>query len=422
MAYDEMSREEAGNVFFRSPTQPQVSPAESVPQVAPTKPIPVKAGKSSSAKINTESLVSDVAAGAKQMQKEAPKPELISPIDTFVNEITSNWKPLAIGAGVAVGGELLRRSIQNKAFGKSSDVSKVTERVDPVFVPEPVPEQPANKLEQLQKRAEAGREAGLGQTPIQGAAAPQTAPAPVPAPVATQPAPQAPTSVTEAVATGQSPAKAIQTDVAQLIDETPTPAESKVAQRVRRTNAQIEESLKEAFAKAPPGMRPAAPAKTNKLPGDVIGQGGWHWYQGQMGPEAEEAWLRQFGRTPQTYADVKQAVKEGRLPVPAPVEGKKGGTHPRQEFVPEYIKGNASLMQLGNLAANALGAAGLIQAYKQGQQTGDWSDLGLGAIGQVLGNVAPRAGLGFSLMAPGSTNEGEQQELAKRRKKKATID
>jgi hypothetical protein len=69
-----------------------------------------------------------------------------------------------------------------------------------------------------------------------------------------------------------------------------------------------------------------------------------------------------------------------------------------------------------------LGGIGLAQAYQEGKKTGDYSNLGLGAIGQILGNIAPRASLGFSLMAPSETNKGEKEELAKRRKKQPTID
>ena len=286
-------------------------------------------------------------------------------------------------------------------------------RVEPTLAQEPVIEAPAKSgIELAKERLMQGREAGIGakppatssaptynvptaqspqipvQTPVQPAA-------PVQPPMATAPVESVAPSVTQAIAEGQPGSKVADTVVREELSKV-----SNVEGRIRRTQEQIAKDLEEKFAKAPPGMRPAAPAKTNKLPGDVIGQGGWHWYQGQMGPEAERAWLQQFGRTPQTYADVKQAVKEGRLPVPAPVEGKKGGTFPRQENVPDFIKGNVSLAQLGSLAANALGAAGLLQAYKQGKETGDYSDFGLGAIGQILGNIAPKASLGLSLMAP----------------------
>ena len=344
----------------------------------------------------------------------------------FGMDIPSVLTGPATGLGLAAGGaalgaygasKLKDRSIKNPQVAEAvGDIAKGI-RVEPTFAEEVIKQEAPDKLQQLQQRAEAGRAANVGQAPVQPPAAPTQGVAPVQPSVAPQSAAQAPASAVEAVATGQSPAKAVQMDVAKQLDEA-----SGITQRTRRTAAQIEQDLAAKFAAAPEGMRPAANPKTNKLPGDVIGQGGWHWYQGQMGPEAEKAWLQQFGRTPQSYADVKQAVKEGRLPVPAPVEGKKGGAFPRQEFVPEYIRGSASLAQMGALAANALGAAGLLQAYKQGQKTGDYSDLGLGAIGQVLGNVAPRAATAFSLMAPSETNKGEKEELAKRRKMQPTID
>jgi len=308
-------------------------------------------------------------------------------------------------------------------------------RVEPTLAQEPTIEAPAKSgIELAKERLMQGREAGIGAKPpvapsgptynVPTAQAPQIpvqapvqAPAPVQPPMVTAPVEPSAPSAAQAIAAGESPSKAVQMDVANELDKA-----SGVTQRIRRTKAQIEQAAAEALANAPEGKLPAAPRKTNKMPGDVIGQGGWHWYEGQMGPEAEQAWLREFGRTNQPYSRVVEAVKEGRLPVPAPVEGKKGGTFPRQEYVPEYIKGNASLAQLGSLAANALGAAGLLQAYKQGKETGDYSDFGLGAIGQILGNIAPKTSVGFSLMAPSETNKGEKEELAKRRKMKPTID
>lgn len=278
----------------------------------------------------------------------------------------------------------------------------------------------ADRLAQLKERVLAGKQAGLG-SPVQTqptynvptADVPQIAAqpsAPVqppaqPAPVAIE-APAVP-SAAEAVATGQSPSKAVQIDVAQQLDEA-----SGVTGRVRRTKAQIEQAMKEAFAKAPEGMLPSAPAKTNKWPGDVIGQGGWHWFEGQGG--TPEEWTRLYGRTNQPYQRVVTDVKGGVLGVPPKPEGAKGGTVPRQEYVPEYIKGAASPAMLLNVAANALGVAGLANAYKEGKKTGDWSNLGLGVIDQILSNVAPKAGLAMSLMAPGSLNVGEDQEIAKR--------
>lgn len=69
-------------------------------------------------------------------------------------------------------------------------------------------------------------------------------------------------------------------------------------------------------------------------------------------------------------------------------------------------KGFASLSGMANLAGNALGALGLTQAYKQAKKTGDWSDFGLGAINQVVGNIAPRAAVPLALMTPSAVSSG----------------
>jgi hypothetical protein len=136
----------------------------------------------------------------------------------------------------------------------------------------------------------------------------------------------------------------------------PAPLASSVAQRTRRNAEQIAADREALLASAPEGRLPSAPnpKKSNKLmPGDVVGQGGWHWYQGQMGPEAEENWLRTFGRTNVPVKDVQQAMKEGRLAGPVVPEGKQGGAFPREATVPNYIKGRASL---GSILSTAAGA------------------------------------------------------------------
>lgn len=90
--------------------------------------------------------------------------------------------------------------------------------------------------------------------------------------------------------------------------------------------------------------------------------------------------------------------------------------------IPSSQKGAISVPQLLGLLGNTVGAVGLAQAYNRGQQTGDWSDFGLGAVGQILANIAPRAATPFALMAPGGLNVGEQEELARRRTMAPTID
>ena len=147
------------------------------------------------------------------------------------------------------------------------------------------------------------------------------------------------------------------------------PPASSVAQRTRRNAEQIAADREALLASAPEGRLPSAPnpKKSNKLmPGDVVGQGGWHWYQGQMGPEAEDNWLRTFGRTNVPVKEVQQAMKEGRLAGPVVPEGKQGGSFPREATVPNYIKGRASL---GGILSTAAGAGLMATAgSKEGQE------------------------------------------------------
>lgn len=318
---------------------------------------------------------------------------------------------------------------------KSQSATPAT-RIDPTLAQEPVIEPPAKSgIELAKERLMQTREAGIGakppvtpsgptynvptaqipQSPVQ---APVPAPAPVQPPMAAAPVEPAAPSAAQAIAAGESPSKAIQMDVANQLDK-----ESGVTQRVRRTKAQISSELEAKMAKAPPGMLPSAPKKTNKLPGDVIGQGGWHWLSSQEGANAAAVWRDLFGDknvkydpVVEKYTDMMMSGGEpGRFP-PSYSETR------RQPYVPGHIKGSVSPGMLLNLAGNTLGAAGLLQAYKQGKETGDYSDVGLGAIGQILGNIAPKTSVGFSLMSPSETNKGEKEELAKRRKMKPTVD
>jgi hypothetical protein len=176
---------------------------------------------------------------------------------------------------------------------------------------------------------------------IDKALAAQQKPVAPPAPAPVAPAP-APTPVATPVVTAPAPVAAMPESMPAVPPVAATEAPTK------------------AVAETPEGRIPAyANPKRNKQGKDVIGQGGWHWYQGQMGPEAEKNWLSTFGRTNQSYADVKQAMKEGRLKGPDVVEG-KGGAFPRETHVPNYVKGNASIKGLAGLAASIglLGMAG----------------------------------------------------------------
>lgn len=69
-------------------------------------------------------------------------------------------------------------------------------------------------------------------------------------------------------------------------------------------------------------------------------------------------------------------------------------------------QGFADLALAARTAGNTLGALALFEAYKHGKKTGDWSDLGLGVTGQIIGNVAPKMATPFALMAPTTLGSG----------------
>lgn len=69
-------------------------------------------------------------------------------------------------------------------------------------------------------------------------------------------------------------------------------------------------------------------------------------------------------------------------------------------------QGFADLAMAARTAGNTLGALALFEAYKHGKKTGDWSDLGLGVTGQIIGNVAPRLATPFALMTPTTLGSG----------------
>lgn len=162
----------------------------------------------------------------------------------------------------------------------------------------------------------------------------------------------------------------------------------------------------------------------NKQGNDVIGKGGWNWYQGQMGPEAETNWLHQFGRTNQTYRDVTQAVKEGRL-VGAQVNEKgQGGKFPREPHVPNYIKGNVDIgMMAGILATGGIGALTAYMAQKhpdfatQYQKALEASGESTGTEGMLKSNKAEELSPAMRNIIIKSGNQSYRAELNKQIRK-----
>ena len=151
-----------------------------------------------------------------------------------------------------------------------------------------------DKLEQLQQRVEAGRAAGINQTTVQGGVTPPAAPAPVPAPVAPQPIAQAPVTATEAVATGQSPSKAIQLDVAQQLDAASAEPEIKGAVKPKGR---------------PAGAKNLTPEQKSMIKVGEQAAGGRNWLVNQFGadPAAYEKYIAQFNKG-MDYPDYKTAV------------------------------------------------------------------------------------------------------------------
>ena len=125
-----------------------------------------------------------------------------------------------LGAGAGYGlSKLKDRSIKNpKVAEVVGDIVSET-KIDPTFNPDPTKSSPASMIEKAQQRVEAGRAAGIGQTTVQGGAAPTATTSSVPPSMASQSVSQSPSSAVEAVKTGENLSKVIQTDVAKELDK-----------------------------------------------------------------------------------------------------------------------------------------------------------------------------------------------------------
>lgn len=153
-------------------------------------------------------------------------------------------------------------------------------------------------------------------------------------------------NVGETVATGGNVAQAVKQVVADELDQTPV---------------------------APPqGMREQY--KRNKA--NPIGPGGYNYFASQVGHEAAPTrWSEQYGEKNVPHAQVQSDYSNTRYPPkPNPTGAKTGGAFGTPKYIPEFIKGGASLGNLGATAAAAaipsLAAAGY-QAYKGNKEKVD---------------------------------------------------
>lgn len=328
--------------------------------------------------------------------------------DDLKERVGNDWWHLpaaAIGsAGLGAAGKAVWDWYTSKSKPEGTRIEPVLNEPPPPPAPAAL-ESPAPSVQQLQQRAAEIKAATQPAAPVQ--------PPALAAPVAIE-APAVP-SAAEAVATGQSPSKAVQMDVAQQLDEA-----SGIAGRVRRTNAQIAAEKAALEAAAPPGFHPQY-----KKPSGGMGPGAYNWLYGQEGEKTPGIWRDLFGeknipysKEPTSelqskYLAYKQSIAEPGAGLNELPKSGGGGANKAPKYVPEYIKGAVSPAMLMNVAANALGVAGLANAYKEGKKTGDWSNLGLGVIDQILSNVAPKAGLGLSLMAPTELAPGTVRPIPK---------
>jgi len=166
-----------------------------------------------------------------------------------------------------------------------------------------------------------------------------------------------------------------------------------------------------------PGMREnyTKPKGINPATGEpFIGSGGYNWLHNNLGPErAPIAYEEQYGKINVPYKQVESDYSATRYPpTRETIQAKSGGDFGKPKYIPDYIKGNASIGGMANAGINALGVAGLVSDYKEAKKTGDWSNFGQNATGQIIANVLPKAALATQL-ASYSKELGESPEELK---------
>lgn len=344
-----------------------------------------------------------------------------------------------IPAAIAVGG-LGLKAIQSGMGMLKPEAPVAPPAIEPTFdagiAPPATPAAPAGPSLDDQIKMERLKQAQLKTAQLEKAAAPTPAGTPVPAADSVAavapdltPRPPAPT-LDDLKVRADELKKAV---AAQKIADAP-PVQAALA-KVEATQA-AEPAIE---GKAGPAVAPKtrAPRRTPEqmaaARAESAGKGPYNWLNSQFGKDeaVTQDFIKKYlgGKAPETMDEAYQ-VLEKTLGGPKKsdfLKAQKGELTARQMEIgpvkpPENLikakakeltgqKGNISLGQSLNLLGNALGVAGLAQSYKEAKKTGDWSEFGMGAVGQVLGNVAPKAGLAFSLMAPGSLNTGEEEAL-----------
>lgn len=361
--------------------------------------------------------------------------------DDLKERVGNDWwhLPAATIGGVGLG--LAGKAVYDWFSSKNKPADM--QRVEPTFTQETIVEQPkaASPMEILQERKrqimegvkppveqpaytpqfqsprnqawwESINAPNAPQGDIPPAPAAPTAGAPVQPPMAPAAPQQAAPAIADAVAAGESPAKAIQMDVAKQIEAAPmvpppeAPAESGIKKRAAKTPVTFKSA-----EKLPEGIS----FRADLGPGD-------NWLFNTYGPEGRKAILQQFneGKPAVSYERAKelsQLLQQERIGPSIPRDlAKERGIAP-----PETNYGKlGKAVKVAGVAGLGLTAAQLAQAAQQAQQgnLGAAREFGFNLLGMI-----PGLGAAFNMgtYAP-ELGAGEQKELAKRRRMAPTID
>ena len=206
----------------------------------------------------------------------------------------------------------------------------------------------------------------------------------------------------------------------QQASATPTTPEAEVikpaAESAKAPTTPAAETSKTGVA-PPEGMREQY-SKGKKNP---IGPSAFNHLANNLGLEkAKEVWESTYGKKNVPYEQYmseysKAAGKDMMGPrQPLPEGAKPGGAFGKPQYIPDYIKGGASLGGMAAAGGTALGALGAYQAYKHGKETGDWTPAGQLALDTVASAINPALLFGTYMSGAG---EGEAEALAKERYK-----
>jgi hypothetical protein len=227
------------------------------------------------------------------------------------------------------------------------------------------------------------------------------------------------TNMTTAAPIGVAPPAAMPEPTISAAPAAPAPAPVVEVPVLAATESDVpvSQAAKPSKGVAPEGMRPQY-EKGKKNP---IGPGGYNWIYGQEGERAPATWENLFGKKNVPYEEARNKFLEFQLSGQEPgrglnelPRGEFGGSNKKPKFIPEYIKGGATLGGLGTAAGGSLAALGVMQAIKKGKETGDYTDLGQIGLDTIAGAINPALLFGTYMKGAG---EGEAEELAKERYK-----